>query len=94
MEAFKIYEKPVMIGLWFFLKNNVNCLSLNFKFVLRGVVEITAAPQPDGRRFDNSWEPFFSFFFQLSLVKAGVHVKAVLMSLNTAFLPTSRSRFK
>ena len=71
MEAFKIYEKPVMIGLWFFLKNNVNCLSLNFKFVLRGVVEITAAPQPDGRRFDNSWEPFFSFFFQIVLGQGG-----------------------
>ena len=27
-------------------------------------------------------------------VKAGVHVKAVLTSLNTAFLPISRSRFK
>ena len=26
--------------------------------------------------------------------KAGVHVKAVLTSLNTAFLPISRSRFK
>ena len=27
-------------------------------------------------------------------VKAGVHVKAVLTSLNRAFLPISRSRFK
>ena len=30
----------------------------------------------------------------LSPVKAGVHLKAVLTSLNTAFLPISRSRFK
>ena len=29
-----------------------------------------------------------------SSVKAGVHVKTVLTSLNTAFLPISRSRFK
>ena len=29
-----------------------------------------------------------------SYIKAGVHVKAVLMSLNTAFPPISRSRFK
>ena len=28
-----------------------------------------------------------------SLIKAGVHLKAVLTSLNTAFLPISRSRF-
>ena len=27
-------------------------------------------------------------------IKAGVHLKAVLTSLNTAFLPISRSRFK
>ena len=27
-------------------------------------------------------------------IKAGVHVKAVFKSLNTAFLPISRSRFK
>ena len=27
-------------------------------------------------------------------IKAGVHVKAVFTSLNTAFLPISRSRFK
>ena len=37
-----------------------------------------------------------SFPLPLALpeVKAGVHVKAVLTSLNTAFLPISRSRFK
>ena len=29
-----------------------------------------------------------------SEIKAGVHLKAVLTSLNTAFLPISRSRFK
>ena len=28
------------------------------------------------------------------MFKAGVHLKAVLTSLNTAFLPISRSRFK
>ena len=38
------------------------------------------------------------YFFNLILkittnVKAGVNVKAALMSLNTAFLPTSRSHF-
>ena len=32
--------------------------------------------------------------FFISTVKAGVHVKAVLTSLNTAFLPISRSRSK
>ena len=30
----------------------------------------------------------------LEFLMAGVHVKAALMSLNTAFLPMSRSRFK
>ena len=29
-----------------------------------------------------------------SFIKAGLNVKAVLTSLNTAFLPISRSRFK
>ena len=31
---------------------------------------------------------------ELPQVKTGVHLKAVLMSLNIAFLPISRSRFK
>ena len=34
----------------------------------------------------------FSSLIRQTLLKAGVHVKAVLMSLNTAFLPISRSR--
>ena len=32
--------------------------------------------------------------YTVQKIKAGVHVKAVLTSLNTAFLPISRSRFK
>ena len=33
-------------------------------------------------------------FIQMSSIKAGVNVKAALTSLNTAFLPISRSHFK
>ena len=36
----------------------------------------------------------YLFRFCFVVIKAGVHLKAVLTSLNTTFLPMSRSRFK
>ena len=39
-------------------------------------------------------EQTFLFLFENFALEAGVNVKAVLRSLNTAFLPISRSRFK
>ena len=48
---------------------------------------------------DSTWVFLLLSFYivkswNMPLFKAGVHVKAVFTSLNTAFLPISRSRFK
>ena len=45
--------------------------------------------------FGNPIKHSHSFLkYHMKVIKAGVHVKAVLTSLNAAFLPISRSRFK
>ena len=43
---------------------------------------------------ESNINPFWTVTAKQSEVKAGVNVKAVFTSLNTAFLPISRSRFK
>ena len=68
-----------------------HCILLRDKLVTKVVIRATegfnlqcnnVARQVEEKRY-----PFYRAF------KAGVHVKAVLTSLNTAFLPISRSRF-
>ena len=52
------------------------------------------APPPPPYWAASNQSPDEGFSTVFTSIKAGIHVKAVLRLLNTAFLPISQSRFK
>ena len=71
------------------LGNHPLCMTLGKSVILSYLFQIAHEKCADTKKKTSGLQAYMP-----GIVKAGVHVKAVFKSLNTAFLPISRSRFK
>ena len=78
------------ISIWFCTRH-LYCLQLENKFVYARKISLCSVGTSVAKEAPNF---IASGIIERRYVKAGVNVKAVFTSLNTAFLPISRSRFK